>query len=57
MSVSAVKLNILTWDSMLTDSLLEPQVVIRGSAVSGIGFIVFSLRCSFFLNNFTPIMY
>lgn len=57
MSVSAVKLNILTWDFMLTDSLLEPQVVIRGSAVSGIGFIVFSLRCSFFLNNFTPIMY
>ena len=33
MFISAVKLGILTWRSMGIDSLLEPQVVVEGTAV------------------------
>ena len=33
MFISAVKLDILTWGSMGIDSLLEPQVVVQGTAV------------------------
>ena len=35
MFISAVKLGILTWWSMGIDSLLEPHVVIQGTAVFG----------------------
>ena len=35
MFISAVKLDILTWGSMEIDSLLEPQVVVQGTAVFG----------------------
>ena len=38
MFISAVKLDILTWGSVGIDSLLEPQVVVQGTA--GFGFIL-----------------
>ena len=36
MFISAVKLDILTWPSMGNDSLLEPQVAVRGTVVLGL---------------------